>query len=82
MLVLLCSFSAQFSAVYLKLNLIGLSGERMKDILLYLSNGGFLSAFIKTAVAGVISGFGFGMILSLIGYSSYKTFNLLERSID
>lgn len=54
----------------------------MKDILLYLSNGGFLSAFIKTAVAGVISGFGFGMILSLIGYSSYKTFNLLERSID
>lgn len=52
----------------------------MKDILIFLAKNDYISALIKLAVAGVISGFGFGMLLSLIGYSAYKTFNLIERS--
>lgn len=52
----------------------------MKDILIYLSNNGFLSLFIQCAVGGFIAGLGGGLIFSILGFSAYKTFNLIERS--
>ena len=54
----------------------------MKEILLYLAEQNFVDVLIKSAVAGLLGGFGGSLIFSLIGYSCYKTFNLIERSAE